>query len=312
MKQRSLATILAVFVFTILCIPSVALAANASFLGPIVPACGGPGQPECNVCHLVSLIQNVLNFLVGFGVLAATGLFAYAGILMITAVDDTGKITTAKKIFLDVVVGLVIMLVAWLAIDTIMKAFVVDKSSGQAGFVGSLGPWNEVLCPYGFVPANRVVPEGSTTGTVTTSTTTTSTGGGNGAAILEQLRNAGVVVSSSSGVVGDCNASNCTSLNGMRASTVTQIINIKNACRSLTVTGGTEPGHSSGTYSHANGYKVDVSTAADSCLQTAGRLTRTGRRGGDYGGDIYVDSCGNEYVRESNHWDITVFRTCNL
>jgi len=34
-----------------------------------------------------------------------------------------------------------------------------------------------------------------------------------------------------------------------------------------------------------------------------------GKRNGD---TIYLDKCKNQYVQESDHWDITVFRFCNL
>ncbi|KIY70656.1 hypothetical protein CYLTODRAFT_391787 [Cylindrobasidium torrendii FP15055 ss-10] len=54
--------------------------------------------------------------------------------------------------------------------------------------------------------------------------------------------------------------STCTSYDGIYSGTVDGVITLKNAAgvSGLTITGGTEVGHASGTYSHSNGYKVDV------------------------------------------------------
>ena len=55
--------------------------------------------------------------------------------------------------------------------------------------------------------------------------------------------------------------SNCTSLDQIMKATVNGIITLHSASGcAITITGGTEVGHAaSGTYSHYNGYKVDVS-----------------------------------------------------
>ena len=85
-----------------------------------------------------------------------------------------------------------------------------------------------------------------------------------------------------------------------------RIITLKNASGcAITITGGTETGHASGTYSHWNGYKVDISFS--SCID--GYITRSfpyiGKRGD--GAPMYKSAAGNIYARESNHWDITYF-----
>lgn len=99
--------------------------------------------------------------------------------------------------------------------------------------------------------------------------------------------------------------SGCTSFTGLREQTAQQVALIGQACPTcqFVVVGGTEPGHAGGQYSHANGYKIDIddSPTVDAFFQS--RLTRAGSRSGDA---RYLDSCGNEYVRESTHWDITV------
>jgi len=121
------------------------------------------------------------------------------------------------------------------------------------------------------------------------------------------LTNAGIRVVSS-GNCSDPTNKTCTSLTGMREDTVNQVVNIKNACPScgITVTGGTETGHAGGSTSHSAGYKVDLDDTPQLDTYLKQTLTRDGSRAGAHGGERYRDKCGNEYVRESNHWDITV------
>ncbi len=120
-----------------------------------------------------------------------------------------------------------------------------------------------------------------------------------------RIKAAGIRVYSSGGCTTRTNRT-CTSFEQINDTTVTGIITLKNASGcALTITGGTETGHASGTYSHWNGYKVDISFS--SCID--GYITRSfpyiGKRGD--GAPMYKSAAGNIYARESNHWDITYF-----
>jgi peptidoglycan hydrolase-like protein with peptidoglycan-binding domain len=121
-----------------------------------------------------------------------------------------------------------------------------------------------------------------------------------------QLRAAGVTWSSS----GRCSTRSnprCTSFDQIRQLSITRVIDLRRASRcAVTVTGGTEAGHAAGTYSHANGYKVDV--ARSGCV--TGYITRTFSRIGTRGDGAaqWRSSAGNVYADEGNHWDITYLR----
>ncbi|MFF4136470.1 hypothetical protein ACFY1B_34120 [Streptomyces mirabilis] len=123
-----------------------------------------------------------------------------------------------------------------------------------------------------------------------------------------RLRGAGITWSSS----GNCTNRNnptCTSFEQINLSTVQGAITLKNASRcALNITGGTETGHASGTYSHWNGYKLDFNP--NTCLSNyiTGTFTYIGRRAGD-GAPQYQAGSGNIYARESTHWDV-LFYTC--
>ncbi|MGW0512746.1 peptidoglycan-binding domain-containing protein [Streptomyces olivaceoviridis] len=141
------------------------------------------------------------------------------------------------------------------------------------------------------------------------------TGGGGGklsdAQAAARLRAAGITRSSS----GNCtnrNNKNCTSLQDIRVRTVDGVIALKrkSGCR-IVITGGTEVGHAGGTYSHWNGYKVDV--ARTSCVTNYihGHSRKHHKRGDGAwvwrvtsGGRTVIDYADENWA---NHWDITYY-----
>ncbi|MGH3310235.1 MAG: hypothetical protein ACRDP3_06575 [Streptomyces sp.] len=119
-------------------------------------------------------------------------------------------------------------------------------------------------------------------------------------AAVAQLSGAGIGVSSSGGC-SDRNNPTCTSLEQVNSATIQGAITLKNASGcGLTVTGGTETGHASGTYSHWNGYKLDFSMT--SCLSNYVKNTFT-----SIGGSKWRSGSGNIYYDEGNHWDVTYY-----
>lgn len=123
-----------------------------------------------------------------------------------------------------------------------------------------------------------------------------------------QFSSAGISWTSSGGCT-DRNNPTCTSFDGIRQATVDGAITLERASGcALTITGGTETGHASGTYSHGNGYKLDFSRT--SCLTSwvHSAYTYIGPRSGD-GAEQYQAASGNVYADEGSHWDV-VYYTC--
>lgn len=116
----------------------------------------------------------------------------------------------------------------------------------------------------------------------------------------------GITASSSGGCTTKSNPT-CTSYSGILSGTVDGVITLKKASgvSSLVITGGTEVGHASGTYSHGNGYKVDVrhSTTLDNYIHSA--FTKIANRGDGY--PQWRAASGNIYCDEGSHWDITYY-----
>lgn len=110
----------------------------------IVPQCGGDDDrygPYCQACHLMQLVQNLVNFAIFAAIAVATLMFVYAGFLYVTAASaGQDQLKKARNVFAKVFIGFVIILVAWLIIDLIMKTFLGDEQREN------YGPWNEIKC----------------------------------------------------------------------------------------------------------------------------------------------------------------------
>ena len=127
-------------------------------------------------------------------------------------------------------------------------------------------------------------------------------------AAASQLSRAGITWSSSGGCTTRSN-STCTSFDQINQSTVSGAIHLRqvSGC-AMNITGGTEVGYASGTYSHYNGYKIDIShrTCTDNYIHN--NFTHIGNRSGD-NAPQWQSPAGNLYADEGSHWDI-VFYVC--
>jgi hypothetical protein len=110
-------------------LPFFVFAQNAALPKQIVPCTG----VNCTVCDLATLAQNIINTGIFVFVFFSAMMFAYAGFLYLTNEAIQGQ-NEAKSIFKNVVIGLIVLLSAWLLVDTLMKAVLG----------GSFGPWNNV------------------------------------------------------------------------------------------------------------------------------------------------------------------------
>lgn len=101
----------------------------------------GPIVPEiCRVCPcgfggVLAIIQNVVNFIIGLAVIFATLIIVWGGGLYILSPVNPENRSTANKMLMNAVIGLLIVLSAWLIVDFIMKTL----------YGGQFGPWNTIL-----------------------------------------------------------------------------------------------------------------------------------------------------------------------
>lgn len=306
-----------VFATGLLVLPYIAHAGGIPFFGPII-------EESWNSCPLswgalITVINNIISLVITIAIVfVAPIMIAYAGFLYVVNPMSPSGISKAKGILWNTVIGIVIALSAWLIVDAIM-AVLYKANAPVPGTTTTLGVWSSLITSGGIpscLDQAGALPGDTLNQAVTPGIETVTTRAvGNEQAIRQQLANAGITINNAPCPVMS-NGSGCTNVSGMRPTTVAQIIAIKNGCGSsctVQVTGGTEPGHAAGLESHSTGYKVDL--ALDTVLNTylESITTPIGVRTGDSSGPAYTDRCissGNQYVKESDHWGITIFSTC--
>jgi hypothetical protein len=103
----------------------------------------------CSVCHIFVLTERIIKFLVlyiiiPFGIL----MIIVGGGMFLTSTGDLERIATSKKILKTAIVGLVIILSAWIIVNTVIF-FLTEGRPPLPGEVAQvLGqPWHEVFCP---------------------------------------------------------------------------------------------------------------------------------------------------------------------
>lgn len=136
---RTISSHTLVFIIVLLVFSPVLVSA-APWDNPIVPCSGalpdGSLKP-CTVCHIATLAQNILTTGIYIAVFLSAILFVWAGGLYLTSAANPGGVTKAKTLFFNVIVGLLIILGAWLIVDTLMRVLTDAPRK--------FGPWNS-LC----------------------------------------------------------------------------------------------------------------------------------------------------------------------
>ncbi len=102
----------------------------------LVP-CGGEGEPACQTCHVVILIDGLVDWLIVILSIIASIIIAYAGVRMVISVGDTSAKEAAKRYISNVIIGYTLLLACWLLIDTGVKALLKDQVYGT---------WNQIQC----------------------------------------------------------------------------------------------------------------------------------------------------------------------
>jgi hypothetical protein len=98
--------------------------ANSLFSQGLV-TCDGP---NCDFAHLINTGQRIIGFIIQIGIAFSAVVFAYAGFLYLTAQGDTGQIKRAHAMFKKVVVGLLVMLGAFLIVELITSSLGLKES----------------------------------------------------------------------------------------------------------------------------------------------------------------------------------------
>ena len=95
----------------------------------------------CGFAGVIGIVQNLMNAGISVGIFFAVIIMTWAGLLYISTPTNPEARSKANNMLINAVVGMVIILSAWLIVDFVMKALY----SGPDGQQGKFGPWNNIL-----------------------------------------------------------------------------------------------------------------------------------------------------------------------
>ena len=120
---------LIIFLSTFSLLPTVSLAQDAGAgQGQFIP-CDGVKIP-CTFYSLMQLISNVISFLVKIALPLATITIIYAGFIYLTTAISDQK-SKAKKMMINVVIGFVVLLAAFIIVRTIVNTLLDPNISSH-------------------------------------------------------------------------------------------------------------------------------------------------------------------------------------
>ncbi len=113
----------------------------------LMPQCTGnvlstaTGERLCTLCDFLVLIDNIVKLLAKIAPIIAVTLIIWGAFVIITSGGSSGRLGQGRTIITRAVVGLLIVLGAWLIVST---TFLVLTGSDR--YYGSRAPWNRVTC----------------------------------------------------------------------------------------------------------------------------------------------------------------------
>jgi len=231
----------------------------------------------CNTGHVAQFANTLISYLISILSVLAVIVLVITGFQMVVSAGNSDQWGVLTKRLTNIVIGIVLILAAWLIVDTIMKALTGDDLDVWGRLSG--GTTSEQVAPLAGTPtAGR---EGQYTDSEA----------------RKALDDANITVWES--------APGRTRFDNINQATIDEAIRVRQACNcAVVVTGGTESGHAGGTYSHASGYKIDLDDSPGLSNYITSNYQRSGTR--NDGAARYISPSGAEYYREGDHWDIVV------
>lgn len=177
-----------------------------------------PGSTTGVTGNLATYLQNLYKFTFWAIGVAALFMLTVGGFMYVTSAGNTSRVETAKTIITDSLLGIIVALFAWLFL------YVINPDLVEGLQLANTAPTGGTTTP---APGT---PPGATGGTLSHAAAIAALGSG--------------ITLSSSGNCSDQKNPSCTSLEGIPATVIDRVKNLrdKSGC-SLTITGGTEVGH---------------------------------------------------------------------
>lgn len=103
---------------------------------------------DCSACNIVSMANGLITWLIGILFVVFALLLAIAGVKLVTSGGNHHALDEAKSSFMNAIIGFIIILSAWLIVDTIMRGLV--GRPGEEGMIGGEATgwlfWSEIEC----------------------------------------------------------------------------------------------------------------------------------------------------------------------
>lgn len=122
------------FILTTYCLLLTTLSAQAADTDGLVPCSG----LDCKFCDLTKLVGRVINFALYYIAIPLVAvMIVWGGLVIMTAGDDSGKVSEGRKIIQAAAIGLAVALGAWVIISEILIAIGPSDTGGKLYFQ----PW---------------------------------------------------------------------------------------------------------------------------------------------------------------------------
>ncbi len=107
----------------------------------------GCSGPDCTSCNVVDMLNGFIKWIIGFMFLLCAVLMTVAGVRLVTSGGNSHTLDEAKGMLSNAIIGMIIILAAWLMVDTVMRALVgPDGKISNGGDVSGWLYWSEVQC----------------------------------------------------------------------------------------------------------------------------------------------------------------------
>jgi len=112
-----------------------------------IASLAGCSGTDCSACNVVYMANGGINWLIGITFIIFAVIMVIAGIGLVTSGGNQSALDAAKSKFTNAIIGLIIILSAWLIVDTIMRGLVgnegkLDNGGEMSGWLF----WSQVEC----------------------------------------------------------------------------------------------------------------------------------------------------------------------
>ncbi|MDP1689198.1 MAG: transglycosylase SLT domain-containing protein [bacterium] len=192
--------------------------------------CIPKGAKYCTICDGLNVVKSGMEYLIDIGVVVAVLIITYGAILIMVGGAMPAKIQEGRKAITASVVGVILMLMAWIIVNQVFFMFV---SGG--GITGK--PWNKIECPQEerldciLGPGTPIASRGTSTGRGSTANCET-----NVAESMSRLSGGGTICNGEGSCPASCDTSAFDTYitkyaNGVPEPLIKKIIAIESGCR---------------------------------------------------------------------------------